>query len=143
MKKIFSVLALTVFAFSFSQTYVNVSSVKNQVENVYKGGQEKFEYDLTNNLRYTANAFQANGDFTLNFKLNENGDITDVKLLPELYDKGFEREVKRDLGRMKKHFAVNKPENVSVRLSFGRDLKPSDGRLAFQGRDSFANQNTK
>ncbi|WP_375181520.1 hypothetical protein [Chryseobacterium sp.] len=143
MKKIFSVLALTVFAFSFSQTYVNVSSVKNQVENVYKGGQEKFEYDLTNNLRYTANAFQANGDFTLNFKLNENGDITDVKLLPELYDKGFEREVKRDLGRMKKHFAVNKPKNVSVGLSFGRDLKPSDGRLAFQGRDSFANQNTK
>lgn len=143
MKKIFSVLALTVFAFSFSQTYVNVSSVKNQVENVYKGGQEKFEYDLTNNLRYTANSFQANGDFTLNFKVNENGDITDVKLLPELYDKGFEREVKRDLGRMKKHFAVNKPENVSVRLSFGRDLKPSDGRLAFQGRDSFANHNTK
>lgn len=143
MKKIFSVLAVTVFAFSFSQTYVNVSSAKNQVENVYKGGQEKFEYDLTNNLRYTANAFQANGNFTLNFKVNENGDITDVKLLPELYDKGFEREVKRDLGRMKKHFAVNQPKNVSVALSFGRDLKPSDGRLAFQGRDSFANQNTK
>jgi hypothetical protein len=31
-------------------------------------------------LRYTANAFQANGDFTLNFKVNEKGDITDVKL---------------------------------------------------------------
>jgi hypothetical protein len=44
---------------------------------------------------------------------------------------------------MKKHFAVNQPKNVSVGLSFGRDLKSSDGRLAFQGRDSFANQNTK
>jgi hypothetical protein len=57
-----------------------------------KADRKKFEYDLTNNLRYTANAFQANGDFTLNFKVNENGDITDVKLLPNFLIKDLKEK---------------------------------------------------
>ncbi|WP_146943975.1 hypothetical protein [Chryseobacterium hagamense] len=140
MKKLFSFLAMGLFTLSFSQTYVKVSFDKDQVETIYKGGQKKFETDLSGNLRYTGNVFQANGDFRLSFTLNDKGEIADVKLLPELYDKTFEREVKRDLKRMEKHFAGKQNQEVSVNLSFGRDIQPSDARVAFQARDPFAGQ---
>ncbi|KAA0127483.1 hypothetical protein FY557_12745 [Chryseobacterium sp. SN22] len=140
MKKLFSFLATGLFAFSFSQTYVKVSFDKNQIENIYKGGQKKFETDLSNNLRYTANTFQANGDFKLSFTISDKGEVANVKLLPELYDKSFEREVKRDIKRMKKYFAGSQNQEVSINLNFGRDLPPSDGRIAFQAREPFAGQ---
>lgn len=140
MKKLFSFLALSIFAFLFSQTDVKMSSDKSQVDHIYKGRQKKFETDLTNNLKYTANAFQANGDFKLSFNINDKGEVANVKLLPELYDKSFEREVKRDLKRMEKYFAGSQNQDVSVNLSFGRDFRPSDGRVAFQARAPFAGQ---
>jgi hypothetical protein len=140
MKKLVSFLATGLFALSFSQTHVKVSLDKNQVEDLYKGGQEKFETDLSDNLTYTGNVFQANGDFKLSFNVNDKGKVTNVKLLPELYDKTFEREVKRDFKRMEKHFAGTCNRKVSVKLSFGRDFQPSDARVAFQARDPFAGQ---
>ncbi len=140
MKKLFSILATGLFTLSFSQTYVKVSLEKSQVETIYKGGPKKFESDLSDNLRYTGNVFQANGDFKLSFNVNDKGEIADVKLLPELYDKTFEREVKRDLKRMEKHFAGTRNQEICVNVSFGRDIQPSDARAAFQARDPFAGQ---
>ena len=138
MKKLLSVLALLVYTFSFSQTYVEVKSSKTQLEKVYKGGQKKFDRDLQNNLGYTANGFQAIGDFQLNFSVDEDGKISDIKLLPELFDKSFEREVKRDVGRMKKHFANNTNQNISVALNFSREIGGSDIRQAFMAQDKEA-----
>ncbi|MDF2933916.1 MAG: hypothetical protein K0R36_3247 [Chryseobacterium sp.] len=138
MKKIFSALAIMVFAFSFSQTSVSVKSDKMQLEKIYTGGQEKFDRDLQNNLEYTANSFQAIGDFKLNFIVDENGKISDIKLLPQLFDKSFEKEVKRDVMRMKKHFANNKKQNISVALNFSRDYRSSDDRQAFMTNDNNA-----
>ena len=122
MKKICSVLAIAIFAFSFSQTCVKITSDKAQLKKAYQGGQEKFDYDLANSLKITGGIFQVNGDFKLNFNVNENGNITDIKLLPELFDKSFEKEVKRDVLRMKKHFANNEKQNISVDLSFSRNV---------------------
>lgn len=139
MKKIFSIIAISVFALSYSQTYVKVTSDKSQLETVYAGGQQKFNTDLSDNLQYTGNAFQVNGDFKLNFNIDENGKISDVKLLPELFDKSFEREVKRDLGRMKKHFVSNQKQNVSVGLSFSRDIPYNDGRAFLTSSQSYSN----
>ncbi|MEY8758073.1 hypothetical protein [Chryseobacterium tongliaoense] len=139
MKKIFSIIAISVFALSFSQTYVKVTSDKNQLETVYAGGQQKFNTDLSDNLQYTGNTFQVNGDFKLNFNIDENGKISDVKLSPELFDKSFEREVKRDLGRMKKHFVGNQKQNVSVGLSFSRDIPDHDGRAFLTSSQSYTN----
>lgn len=51
--------------------------------------------------------FQVTGDFTWNFNVDEGGKISYIKLIPELFDKSFEREEKRDVLRMKKHFASN------------------------------------
>lgn len=119
---------------------MKISSDKRQVENIYRGGQKKFENDLTNNLRYTGNVFQANGDFKLSFNVNDKGELANVKLLPELYDKAFEREVKRDIKRMEKYFAGSRNQEVSVNLSFGRDFQPSDARVAFQAKEPFAGQ---
>lgn len=101
MKKLLSVLAIAVFTFSFSQTNVSVKSDKQQLEKVYNGGHAKFNKDLQNNLEHTANAFQALGDFKLNFSIDEDGKISDIKLFPQLFDQAFEREVKRDVLRMK------------------------------------------
>lgn len=134
MKKIFSVLAILIFALSFSQrnsTNIEVRVNKDQTDKIYKGGQDKFKKDLSDNLQYTANAFQVLGDFKLNFSVDENGEVSDVKLYPELFDKSFEREVKRDVSRMEKHFAKNQKQNISVNLNFSREVIPSDSRFAF------------
>ncbi|EJL73700.1 hypothetical protein [Chryseobacterium populi] len=139
MKKIFSVITISVFTLSYSQTYVKVTSDKNQLETVYAGGQQKFNTDLSDNLQYTGNAFQVNGDFKLNFNIDEDGKISEVKLLPELFDKSFEREVKRDLGRIKKHFVSNQKQNVSVSLSFSRDIPDHDGRAFLTCSKPYAN----
>lgn len=130
MKKIGLVLAITISAFSFSQTYVKVSSDKTQVEDTYKGGQEKFDSDLANNLQVTGGMFQVTGDFKLNFNIDEGGKISDIQLLPELFDKSFEREVKRDVLRMKRHFANNEKQKVSVDLSFSRNIPDQSTRTA-------------
>jgi len=138
MKKLLSALAFAVFTFSFSQTYVGVKSDKSQLENVYNGGQEKFNKDLQNNLGYTANVFQALGDFKLNFSVDEEGKISDIKLLPELFDKSFEREVKRDVMRMKKHFANNVNQKISVALNFSREYRDYQNSGALLINDNYA-----
>lgn len=131
MKKIISVLAVLAFTLSFSQTLVSIKSDKNVLNSIYKGGQEKFDKDFALNLQQTGNSFQVTGDFVLNFKVNEEGEISDVKLLPELFDKTFEMEVKRDLARVQKNFAKNKEENVSLALNFSRNIPDRDGRVNF------------
>lgn len=133
MKKIFSVLAVLAFTFSFSQTLVKIKSDKNQLNGSYQGGQEKFDKDLAFNLQQTGNSFQVTGDFTLNFNVNEKGEVSDVKLLPAVFDQSFEREVKRDLVRMQKRFTKNKKENISLALSFSRNIPDQDGRINFAG----------
>lgn len=138
MKKLLSVLAITVFTFSFSQTYVAVKSDKQQLEKVYNGGQAKFNKDLQNNLGHTANAFQALGDFKLNFSVDEDGKISDIKLFPQLFDQAFEREVKRDVMRMKKHFANNTNKKISVDLNFSRDYRDSENNGALLTNDNYA-----
>ena len=131
MKKIISVLAVLAFTLSFSQTLVKIKSDKNVLDSAYKGGQGKFDKDLALNLQQTGNSFQVTGDFVLNFNVNEKGEISDVKLLPELFDKTFEIEVKRDLARVQKNFAKNKEENVSLALNFSRNIPDRDGRINF------------
>lgn len=131
MKKIMSVVAVLAFTFYFSQTFVKINSDKNQLNGIYQGGQEKFNKDLSFNLQQTGNSYQVTGDFILKFKVDENGEIADMKLLPELFDKTFEREVKRDLARVQKHFAKNKEENISLALNFSRNIPDQDGRINF------------
>lgn len=138
MKKLLSVLAITVFTFSFSQTNVSVKSDKQQVENAYNGGQVKFNKDLRDNLGHTANAFQALGDFKLNFNVDEEGKISDIKLFPQLFDQAFEREVKRDVMRMKKHFANSTSQKISVALNFSRDYRDSENNGALLTNDNYA-----
>ncbi len=130
MKKIISVLAVLAFTFSFSQTLVKIKSDKNVLNSVYKGGQEKFDKDLALNLQQTGNSFQVTGDFILNFNVNEKGEVSDVKLLPELFEKTFEVEVKRDLARLQKNFTKNKGENISLALNFSRNIPDQDGRTS-------------
>lgn len=130
MKKIISVLAVLAFTFSFSQTLVKIKSDKNVLNSVYKGGQEKFDKDLALNLQQTGNSFQVTGDFVLNFNVNEKGEVSDVKLLPELFEKTFEVEVKRDLARLQKNFTKNKEENISLALNFSRNIPDQDGRAS-------------
>lgn len=137
MKKLLSVLAIAVFTFSFSQTNVNVKSDKQQLEKLYDGGQAKFNKDLRDNLGYTANAFQALGDFKLNFSVDEDGKISNVKLLPELFDKSFEREVKRDVMRMKKHFTNNANQKISVALNFSREYRDYENNGALLTNDNY------
>ncbi|MCU7617359.1 hypothetical protein NZ698_09120 [Chryseobacterium sp. PBS4-4] len=138
MKKLLSVLSIAVFTFSFSQTNVSVKSDKQQLEKVYNGGQVKFNKDLQNNLGHTANVFQALGDFKLNFSVDEDGKISNIKLLPELFDKSFEREVKRDVQRMKKHFANNTNQKISVALNFSREYRDSENTGALLTNDNYA-----
>jgi len=137
MKKLLSVLAIAVFTFSFSQTNVSVKSDKQQLENVYNGGQAKFNKDLQNNLEHTANAFQALGDFKLNFSIDKDGKVSDIKLFPQLFDQAFEREVKRDVMRMKKHFANNTNQKISVALNFSRDYRDSEINRALLTNDNY------
>jgi hypothetical protein len=138
MRKLFSVLAISVFALSFSQqnnTNIKVTVDKSLSDKIYKGGQDKFKENLSDNLQYTANDFQVLGDYQLNFSVDENGKISDVKLYPELFDKSLEREMKRDLSRIGKHFVTDKKQNISVGLSFSREVWPQDSRGSFaQGR---------
>ncbi|CEJ71996.1 hypothetical protein BN1195_04351 [Chryseobacterium oranimense G311] len=131
MKKIISVLAVLAFTHSFSQTFVKIKSDKNVLDSAYKGGQEKFDKDLALSLQQTGNSFQVTGDFVLNFNVSEKGEISDIKLLPELFDKTFEIEVKRDLARVQKNFAKNKEEKVSLGLNFSRNIPDQDGRASF------------
>ncbi|AYN00965.1 hypothetical protein [Chryseobacterium sp. 3008163] len=138
MKKLLSVLAIAVFTFSFSQTNVSVKSDKQQLEKVYNGGQAKFNKDLQNNLGHTANVFQALGDFKLNFSIDKDGKISDIKLFPQLFDQAFEREVKRDVLRMKKHFANNTNQKISVALNFSRDYIDSGNNGALLTNDNYA-----
>lgn len=134
MKKIISILAVLVFAFSYSQvnnTNVEIRANKDQIEKVYPKGLDKFKEDLSSNLQFTANDFQVLGNFKLDFNVNENGEISDIKISPELFDKAFEREVKRDVSRMAKHFASNQKENISVNLSFSRGYKDKNERVHY------------
>ena len=134
MKKIISILAVLIFAFSYSQvnnTNVEIKANKDQIEKVYPKGLDKFKEDLSSNLQFTANDFQVLGNFKLDFNVNENGEISDIKISPELFDKAFEREVKRDVSRMAKHFASNQKENISVNLSFSRGYKDKNERVHY------------
>lgn len=85
MRKIISILAVLVFAFSYSQvnnTNVEIKANKDQIEKVYPKGLDKFKEDLSRNLQYTANDYQVLGNFKLDFSINENGKISDIKFLP-------------------------------------------------------------
>jgi len=104
---------------------------------VYNGGQAKFNKDLQNNLEHTANAFQALGDFKLNFSIDKDGKVSDIKLFPQLFDQAFEREVKRDVMRMKKHFANNTNQKISVALNFSRDYRDSEINRALLTNDNY------
>lgn len=137
MKKLLSVLAIAVFTLSFSQTNVSVKSDAHQVEKVYDGGHAKFNKDLQDNLLHTANAFQALGDFKLNFIVGEDGKISDIKLFPQLFDQAFEREVKRDVMRMKKRFVNNTNQKISVALNFSRDYRDSGNNGALLTNDNY------
>lgn len=118
------------FASAFSQqTKIDVKADKDQIEKVYPNGLDKFKQDLAGNLQYTANAYQVLGDFKLDFSVDEKGNISNVKIYPEIFDLTFEREVKRDFSRMKKQFTSGKKENVSVGLSFSRGYKSFDDRV--------------
>jgi len=138
MKKLLSVLAIAVFTFSFSQTNVSVKSDQKQLETLYTGGQVKFNKDLRDNLVHTANVFQALGDFKLDFIVNEDGKISDIKLFPQLFDQAFEREIKRDVKRMTKHFANNTSQKISVALSFSRDYRDNENNGALLTNDNYA-----
>jgi hypothetical protein len=134
MKKIISILAVLMFAFSYSQvnnTNVDIRADKDQIEKVYPKGLDKFKDDLSSNLQYTANDYQVLGNFKLDFSVNENGKISDIKISPKLFDETFEREVKRDVTRMAKNFASNQKENVSVNLSFSRGYEEKNERVRY------------
>jgi len=130
MKKILSVIAMISFTFAFSQqTKIVIKADKDQIEKVYPKGLDEFKQNLAGNLQYTANDYQVLGDFKLDFSINENGEISDVKILPEISNLTFAKEVKRDLLRMKKKFASGQKENISVGLSFSRDYRSFDERV--------------
>ncbi|KMQ69629.1 hypothetical protein ACM39_00760 [Chryseobacterium sp. FH2] len=134
MKKILLILTVSIFTFSFSQqnnTNIKVEVNKNQIEKVYPKGLDRFEKDLAGNLQYTANEYQVLGDFKLNFTVDKNGKISDIKISPEVFDTSFEKEVKRDISRMAKHFASAQKENISVDLSFSRGYNPLDSRINY------------
>ena len=134
MKKIFSLLAVSIFAFSFSQqvkTNIELKTDKNKIEKIYKKGFEKFEDDLKGNLQYTANSFQVLGNFKVDLNIDESGKISDLKVFPELFDKSFEKEVKRDISRMQKHFSANRKENISLNLNFSRGYLDLNDRVQF------------
>ncbi|WEK68683.1 MAG: hypothetical protein P0Y62_12565 [Candidatus Chryseobacterium colombiense] len=130
MKKILSVLAIVSFAFAFSQqTRIVIKADKNQIEKVYPNGLDEFKQNLAGNLQYTANDYQVLGDFKLDFSVDKNGAISDVKISPEVSDLTFAKEVKRDFLRMKNKFASGQKENISVGLSFSRDYRSFDERI--------------
>lgn len=130
MKKILSVLAIISFAFAFSQqTRIAIKADKDQIEKVYPNGLDEFKQNLAGNLQYTANDYQVLGDFKLDFSVDKNGDISDVKISPEVSDLTFAKEVKRDFLRMKNKFASGQKENISVGLSFSRDYRSFDERI--------------
>jgi hypothetical protein len=130
MKKILSVIAIISFAFAFSQqTRIVIKADKDQIEKVYPNGFNEFKQNLAGNLQYTANDYQVLGDFKLDFSIDENGEISNVKILPEISDLSFAKEVKRDFLRMKKKFASGQKENISVGLSFSRDYRSFDERV--------------
>lgn len=137
MKKVIFIIALSIFTLSFSQTSVSLKSDREPLEKIYKDGQSKFNYDLGRNLLFTASSFNASGNFKLNFTIDESGKISDVELLPQLYEKSFEKEVKRDLMRLAKRFVGKSRQNISVDLNFSLENRISDGRDAFMGRENF------
>jgi hypothetical protein len=133
MKKTLSIIAISIFALSFSQrnTNVEIKVDKDQIEKVYPKGLDKFKQDLAGNLQYTANEYQVLGNFKLNFNVEKDGEISAIKISPKVFDVSFERQVRRDVSRMAKHFASGQKENVSVDLSFSRRYNSFDERARF------------
>lgn len=132
MKKLLSIFAISIFTFSFSQqnnTNVEVKVNKDQIEKIYPKGFDKFKQDLAGNLQYTANNYQVLGNFKLDFTVDNNGKISDLKISPTVFDTSFEREIKRDVSRMAKKFTTVEKENISVNLNFSRGYRSFDDRV--------------
>lgn len=132
MKKLLSIFAISIFTFSFSQqnnTNVEVKVNKDQIEKIYPKGFNKFKQDLAGNLQYTANNYQVLGNFKLDFTVDNNGKISDLKISPTVFDTSFEREIKRDVSRMAKNFTTVEKENISVNLNFSRGYRSFDDRV--------------
>ena len=67
----------------------------------YPGGYKKFQQDMHKNLITLLQDYDIQGKLYIDFFVDEKGNITDVKVQPEVFDNLFVMEFKRTLARIK------------------------------------------
>ncbi|KIA89334.1 hypothetical protein [Kaistella jeonii] len=129
MKKLFLLTLLFTTVYAYSQ--VVATSKSNDLNEVYKGGNQKFVKDVQNNFNNFSSDFQANGIFTLTFDVDKKGNIINPKVSPEA-DNDFTVALIRSFKRVKNNFSTNTPrKNIAVLLDFRTTFKSDDGRDRF------------
>ena len=130
MKKIILMGAILTAGFSLAQVQVSTKNSEN-LDRIYKGGNEKFERDVQDNLRMLSADYQVNGKFVLTFGLNEKGEIVNTEVTPETSNV-FSTELIRSFKRIKKNFSADHATaNLAILLDFNRSFKNEDGRERF------------
>ena len=129
MKKIFSLSAILIASFVFSQ--VKVTPESKDLNDVYKGGDKQLVEDVQNNFSVFSSDYQVNGKFIITFDLDKNGKIIHPKVLPEVTD-DFKYALIRSFKRVKNNFNTNMPKTkLAVLLDFTPNFKSDDGRERF------------
>ncbi|WP_313502593.1 hypothetical protein [Kaistella carnis] len=142
MKKFIFIGAILTASFSFAQVQVTTKHSEN-LDKVYKGGNEKFEKDVQDNLRMLSADYQVNGKFVLTFGLNEKGEIINTDVTPNISD-AFSTELIRSFKRVKKNFSPDHAtENLAVLLDFNPSFKNEDGRERFTESTATARFNNR
>lgn len=129
MKAILSVLLLIPMVL-FSQVEVGVNTIEDSTTNVYEevdqeayysGGFSEMMKFLSNNIRYPSLAMEneEEGNVFVEFIVNANGSISDVKIL-----RGVSKELDREAIRVVKRMPDWKPAEVDGKKVKSRYILP-------------------
>ena len=115
--------------FALAQAHVVPKS--EEFNEIYKGGSTQLVKDLQADFTFFSSGFQVNGTFILTFDLDQNNQILNAKVSPDI-DQNFSRELIRTFKRVKKNFnAESSEKNSAIVLDFNTNFKETDGKSRF------------
>ncbi len=97
MKKILFIVFLALTSIVYGQ---------NSFAN-YKEGNQKLNEDLNNNIIPVLKEYNFNGQMQVQFSVNKEGEIENIKTIPTVDNDDFNIELRRSIKRVNKGFAVN------------------------------------
>lgn len=93
-------------AFFVSLALASIVYGQNSLAN-YKGGNEKLNEDLNKNIIPVLKEYNFNGQMQVQFSVNKEGEIKNIKTIPAVDNDDFNIELRRSIKRVNKGFAVN------------------------------------